>query len=867
MKKFFITVVLFLCFIQNGFCREYSGFDEVFMNDIYYSRLKDNIIKYQKATKLYKVNDLTNVYCLEPWLYIGQNEIYNAYDSNHFKYLNISKELWDRLSLIAYYGYGYNNHLDNKWIAITQMLLWQNADKTVNSYFTDGLNGPKIDIYVDEINEINNLVNNHNVKPSFDNEIYTVNLNDEFIIYDDNKVLDLYDLDNETIFKEDGSEIKIKANNELILKKEKNKIKIKTDKVGQYTINLVKKDKIYNHKPIVYINNNYQNILEVGSFEPINSKFKVNIVGGVITINKYDSETKNSNSISDGILSGAKYGIYKDDKLVDEVIINDSVGVSKVLPYGKYKIKELEASVGYELDNNIYDIEINSENNIITVYENIQKYNLNIFKGYTVNNTSKIYKAENVEFEIYYKDKLYKKVKTDKDGFLSVQLPYGKYEIHQVNKTEDYEIIDDFKVDMNKDIEKIIYNNITKSKVKINKKDYENKEYVKNSNAEFIIKNLDTNESKNYKVNEEGYVYTEYLKKGNYELIEIDKYMERYLYNPNSIKFKINENLKFKEDENGFYIEIDFYNEKVKGELDLIMTNEITNDYLTYEEIYVNDYYLELRSNEDGIYKKDELISSLVTNEGKINIKNLNLGKYYIYDPLTKERYEFELKYVDQYTKIVKEEIIINYYLKKGNLKVKKMDKDTKEVLSNIEFELYDENDNLVKKLITNKDGLIELNNLKQGKYYLKEIKTLDDYILNEEKIIIELNEDIYLEIYNERIKKEEVIISKPNEEIKEEIKNAEIKEEIQEATKEETKEEIKEDIKKEEIIEETIKKEPVVEIIKKEEINNNILGMGNVINKDEEIIETIKVPDTYKNKYNFYILILLLVIYVKKYF
>ena len=838
MKKLCIIVLLIFCFITSiniVNAKEYSGFeDSYYINDIYYSRYKDNIIRYQKATKLTKTIDLKNIYCLEPWLYLGLDNLYNVYENDYANNLNIDSKLWDKLSLISYYGYGYENHNEEKWIAITQILLWQYSDQTVQSYFTNGLNGPKIVKYQNEIDEIMNLVNNHYVKPSFDNSKGTINLNSTLKLIDTNNVLDKYEI-NET----GGLDVTKKDNN----------LFIKGTRPGKYIIKLVKKDKLYNHNPIIYVNNEYQNALEVGSFEPIYIQINVEVTGGYITIDKKDSETKTNDSISDGILTGAKYGIYLNGNLVDTVITENGIAKSKVLPYGNYIIKEIEPSLGYELDNNIYQIKLNFESKILTVYENIKKYNLNIHKGYTINKGEIISPEENIVFQIYYKDKLYKELKTDSNGDISVNLPYGEYKIHQVNNFVNYAINKDFIVKItNEDVNKIITNNITKSKIKINKKDIETNDYILDSNSEFKITNINNNEEQILQISN-GFLYTDYLNVGKYKIEEVDKYMDGYLYNDQIVNINITEDSLLKKDDNGYYIDIDFYNTKVKGEVNITKIGENNIDNLNYEEILLDNVYFELRSNSDTYrYKKDELISTLVTENGKINVKNLELGDYYLVEisssndnEINSEPYYFSLEYIDQYTPIITKDIILNNYIPKYNLIINKVDKDSNMGLNNVKFELY-QDDNLIKELITDENGRIEIDNLKYGDYYLKEIETLPEYKLLEENISFNMNRNLELTILNE-------FIGGIGNVINEELPKHEIIEKpVIEKTVEllDTKNEVESVLSK--------KETKPIQVNKKEEI---------VIKKPviEKVIETIEVPDTYAFDYS---LIILILIYVK---
>ncbi len=69
--------------------------------------------------------------------------------------------------------------------------------------------------------------------------------------------------------------------------------------------------------------------------------------------------------------------------------------------------------------------------------------------------------------------------------------------------------------------------------------------------------------------------------------------------------------------------------------------------------------------------------------------------------------------------------------------------------LSNIEFDIYDNNNKIVNSVITNENGYGKVNNLSPGKYYMKEKTKLDNYI-EKEDIEFELKQDNqYQEIIN----------------------------------------------------------------------------------------------------------------------
>ena len=76
---------------------------------------------------------------------------------NHSKSFNLI-DTWQRVTDLVAFGYLYKDHIDDKWYAITQMMIWETVDKNNSFYFTDTLNGNKVDIYNEEKAEIERLI-------------------------------------------------------------------------------------------------------------------------------------------------------------------------------------------------------------------------------------------------------------------------------------------------------------------------------------------------------------------------------------------------------------------------------------------------------------------------------------------------------------------------------------------------------------------------------------------------------------------------------------------------------------------------------------------------------------------------------------
>ena len=96
------------------------------------------------------------------------------------------------------------------------------------------------------------------------------------------------------------------------------------------------------------------------------------------------------------------------------------------------------------------------------------------------------------------------------------------------------------------------------------------------------------------------------------------------------------------------------------------------------------------------------------------------------------------------------------FYYKKNETKItlKKIDGKTKEGLENVEFELLDKNKKMIKKVKTEKEGIITIKDILEGKYYLKEVKTKEGYVLDDRLIELEIKyqENLEVEISNNKI-------------------------------------------------------------------------------------------------------------------
>lgn len=152
---------------------------------------------------------------------------------------------------------------------------------------------------------------------------------------------------------------------------------------------------------------------------------------GNLIIRKIDFD--NNTPIKD-----TKFIIMKDKEIIYEGLTNEE-GILKVdnLPLGMYEIKEVVASTGYLLDEIIYEVKIEQENEdtIIEIKNELEKGKL-IIKKIDANNSEAL---KDTEFIITKDDKIIYQGTTNEEGILKLDnLPFGKYIIKETKATTGY---------------------------------------------------------------------------------------------------------------------------------------------------------------------------------------------------------------------------------------------------------------------------------------------------------------------------------------------------------------------------------------------------------------------------------------------
>lgn len=391
---------------------------------------------YQRARYFRRVGDNQTAFCLEPF-----NTFKNGDYVETINPRNLSSQQIERIKKLVAYGYSYgNNHWGGKWYAITQLMIWQTADPSGDYYFTDTLNGNRINPYQDEINEVNSLIEKSYILPSINNKDYYFIEGDKVVINDTNNVL--------SNFKTDDKNVSINENTLTINNLQK----------GDYKYTLHNETRKHNLPIIFYQAENSQNLVTMGDIEETNISFRVHILNTRIDITKIDSDTNSIIPSGSAILDGAKYKLTDENgKEIKILEIKNNIAEIENIPFGKYYLKEIEAGKGYNLDEKTYEITISKENPTIELVlkNNVIKKKIKIEKLYGDNI---LFQSEkNIDFEIYdEKNNLIKTISTNDEGICEIELPYGKYTIKQKNTTEGYSKIEPFTIIVDNSVNDVI---------------------------------------------------------------------------------------------------------------------------------------------------------------------------------------------------------------------------------------------------------------------------------------------------------------------------------------------------------------------------------------------------------------------------
>ena len=432
MKKYFKILVLILIISTSQIkgVKAESFYEDNWITGVYANLIDGDFSKPQLMRFIRRRSDNQASYCITPRVLLYEEEQYSNSTSN------LTQEQMKRIEKLAYYGYGYGNHNSDEWYAITQFMIWKAVEPNMDIFFTDSFRGNRISRFDSEISELEQLVDNSETLP----DMYAPDLliNDSYQIEDWNNVLNNYH-----VTALDGIETSI----------DNNILNIKSTVEGNYTIQLDKTYDLYSSNPLYYSASRGQSILVPGNLETLNYGLNINVLKSTVYLTK-------QNPMTGEVLPNALYGIYDENYNFIKSLTTDENGqaVFDNLMPGTYNFLELEAPPTYQIDPTYHDLVVDSlykylwlSNEKINAYVYLHKY---------ITDNNIIQPEKNIEFEVYdSNDNYVTSFITDNTGLAIGNLIYGKYRIHQLNSTENYEKVNDFYIEINNREDKIYYLN------------------------------------------------------------------------------------------------------------------------------------------------------------------------------------------------------------------------------------------------------------------------------------------------------------------------------------------------------------------------------------------------------------------------
>lgn len=637
MKKIKYFLVLILLFVTS-FSVKAASYNSGKLYEIYWQEAGINVFAQDTTYNSMDYNGLMFMsdqnsyihYCIEPETYlqykssavINTHYVYKG-DSNIINNSRLNQDTFNRIKLLSYYGYQYNDsvidHTSKKWYGITQTMIWRTLRTDVKFIFKNSRYGTtNSNLYLNEIKEIENLIKNHDKVPSFSSNEIKLTLNEEIILEDTNLVLNNYLID-----KNEHLDIQIKEN----------KIYIKALKEGAGTLKLYRPK--LNNEITLFKGVSMQDLITRGNINNKDIEIKYSVEGKVIKINKIDKDTQMFNEN----LIGSTFELYdENNQLLKTIEITDEEE-KFILPYGKYYLIEIKTNPPYKIKSEKIEFEItNITDNLVLKIENEKiKGKLKILK-LKGGPEEELTLEENAVFNIIDENNNIETIKTNNEGIIEKKLEYGKYKIIQIKGQKDYEFIDEFEVAITE--EKEYYyelKNLKKSKLIFTKLDYSSNKPLKDAEIEIY--------------NENNYLLKKSLTDVNgnitLEQLDIGKY---YIKETKAPKYyRINEELLwFEVKENGLLIEVVMTNERKQGTLIFSKKDLETNEFLKDAEIEI--YFKET----------SELIFSFKTSEEPIILNTLLAGNYYIKEKeapysylLNKNVIDFEIVEDNQVVKVV----------------------------------------------------------------------------------------------------------------------------------------------------------------------------------------------------------------------
>lgn len=556
-------------------------------------------------------------YCIDPAVALGSapagSFTYITGENNIISKANLTKAKYEKVRLLAYYGYGYKNgnidHTSKKWYGITQVMIWRVMRPDLTWTFKASRNGtPNNNLFKEEVAEMNKLVANHGKVASFKDTTVKLLIGESITLTDTNNVLENFS--------------RVNTPKYSTVTASGNKLTITANKNGTEAINYNFRNGLANQIALL-TSSTYQDIIVRGILTDLpHFQIKVEVTGGVVNLQKIDATSNKAEARGEATLKGAVYEIYDSNNNPVGQITTDDKGQGNIsLDYGKYTIKEIKAPEGYNLSDEVYEFEITKENTDINIEAKDKviegKVLLTKKKGGAGEDFTK---EAGATFDVIdSKGNIVDKLTTNENGVSIAVLPFGTYTIHQTSGNEGYVFSDDITLELYEEkIYEVEIKNLKLSKLEFTKTDFSSGEPLPDTLIE-IYKDNDTLIYKG-RTDKNGKIEVPNLEIGKYYILE--KEAPKY--------YRLNtEKMFFEVTENGKIIKANMKNERKEGNLEFTKTDASGKKFLANALIEI--YFTETN---------EKIFRGRTDENGKIKLDGLVAGKYCIYEREAPEGYQ-----------------------------------------------------------------------------------------------------------------------------------------------------------------------------------------------------------------------------------
>ena len=467
----------------------------------------------------------------------------------------------------------------------------------------------------------------------------------------------------------------------------------------------------------------------------------------------------------------AVFEVYDSKDHLKETITTDEEGLARtsVLPYGAYRIHQIQTSEGYDMVPDKW-IKIDGTKSVYTIESNDPEEHAGIMltKSTKISDKETNMELKNAEYKAEFEiiDKASKKVVetliTDKNGAAqSGKLDPGIYTVHQTKGNKNYQFVKDFDVtikDGEKRFQKFeLSDPYDGRKVRIRKTMVKNKKSKPESGAEFVV--LDESLVKDFKdqtlaTSQDRLDYIEKLKKNNKEAI-LGTLVTDADGNAAMLLNDFTKDSGFivvqTRGEEGYDLATPQYSTEMKAKEEdgiRVYEFELKDDYSNAAKIAIkkqmsvnkDKYVPEAGARFEILDPHGEVVDTITTDEkGEATSTALAIGVYTIHQIYGDPKHEMM---EDQDVVLIKSDthktITFGPYNdeeKPIEIELTKRSKETKKLLNDAVYEIYDEDKDVVATLTTGTDGDGKAScYLPYGKYTIRETKAPAGYNMDDAK-------------------------------------------------------------------------------------------------------------------------------------